>query len=128
METKVEFEEEISISKTVKPGGYTGEYMFVETPEGETWKARITHISRGGVQAISITVSQVDESGLALKRGGISMVSEPSTHTFNETEWAKEDFDPEERITRIVEQRIVHARQQFKLADRLKEVTEKLVK
>lgn len=103
-----------AIKAKAKPKGYTGDSKFFTNPEtGRDWKAKLvvneSSTIEGGAAtqiAVTVTVSPVDANGKALTEDDRPIIIDSWTHTFNTAEMAAPDFDPQERILDIIDERV----------------------
>ena len=111
-----------TIEAVVAPADYEKtDYQFFKDDAGALWKASVTlktarepMLGQADVEAapselaVAVTVSPVDADGKALRENDKPIIVDTHTHTFTNVEMQEPDFDPSERIMRIVAER-VHA-------------------
>ena len=112
------------MATTIEPIAAIGDadpkYQFFKNKDtGNIWKATIdvkrggqAFLSRADVEAapttlaISVTVSPVDAEGKALRENDLPIIIDSLTHTFTPVEMAEPDFDPMNRVMKIVAERV----------------------
>lgn len=100
------------------PAGAGEEYQFFKNKEtGQVWKAsielkvarrpQVNDIDAAPTEmAATVIVSPVDENGKALREDDKPIIIDALTHTFTSTEMQETDFDPMQRVGKIVAERI----------------------
>lgn len=107
------------IEVVAAPAGSDDRYQFFKDDTGQMWKATVDlkvarrpMLSKADVEAapselaVSVVVSPVDSKGKVLRENDMPIIIDTHTHTFTNAEMAAEDFDPTERIMRVVAERI----------------------
>jgi len=107
------------IEVVAAPDGYEKtDYQFFKSDSGQVWKASVVimpahaPVIDGDVEAaptqlaVKVVVSPVDESGKALREDEKPIIVDAHLHTFTQVEMAEPDFDPIERVMKIVVERV----------------------
>lgn len=120
------------------PAGYdNNDYQFFKDEAGQLWKAsvglkvaRVPMLGQADIEAapselaVTVAVSPVGDDGKALREDDKPIISDAHTHTFTNAEMQEPDFDPTERIMRVVAERIHTGKARLNGIDKIKSLAD----
>lgn len=129
------------ITNVTAPAGADPKYQFFKDDSGQLWKATIEQqVAREAFVgdpelgtapaelALTIIVSPTDAQGKALKEGDQPIILDSLTHTFTMVEMLQPTFDPANRISEMLLNKVVEGQARLVGHDKIKKLADDWVK